>query len=48
MLYVDLVDYLAIAAEITGLEARTLQRVTKIGLAESALHAEARLHPVAP
>ena len=37
-LYVDLVDYLA-AAEVTGLDAPTLQRVTKIELAESALHA---------
>jgi death-on-curing protein len=41
VLYVDLVDYLAIAAELTGLEAHTLQRVTKIELAESALHAPA-------
>ena len=41
VLYVDLVDYLAIAAELTGLEVPTLQRVTKIELAESALHAPA-------
>jgi len=40
-LYVDLVDYLAIAAELTGLEPPTLQRVAKIELAESALHAPA-------
>lgn len=39
VLYVDLVDYLAIAAELTGLEPPTLQRVTKVELAESALHA---------
>jgi death on curing protein len=41
LLYVDLVDYLAIAAEVTDLDAPTLQRVTKIELAESALHAPA-------
>ena len=41
VVYVDLVDYLAIAAELTGLEPPTLQRVTKIELAESALHAPA-------
>jgi death on curing protein len=41
VLYVDLVDYLAIAAEVTGLVAPTPQRVTKIELAESALHAPA-------
>jgi death on curing protein len=39
--YVDLVDYLAIAAELTGLDTPTLQRVTRIELAESALHAPA-------
>jgi death-on-curing protein len=41
VLYVDLLDYLAIAAELTGLDTPTLQRVTKIELAESALHAPA-------
>jgi death-on-curing protein len=41
VVYVDLVDYLAIAAELTGLDPPTLQRVTKIELAESALHAPA-------
>jgi death-on-curing protein len=41
VVYVDLVDYLAIAAELTGLEPPKLQRVTKIELAESALHAPA-------
>jgi death on curing protein len=40
-IYVDLVDYLAIAAELTGLDTPTLQRVTRIELAESALHAPA-------
>jgi death-on-curing protein len=39
--YVDLVDYLAIAAEVTGLDAETITRVTKIELADSALHAPA-------
>jgi death-on-curing protein len=39
--YVELADYLAIAAEITGLETPTLIRVTKVDLAESALHAPA-------
>jgi death on curing protein len=36
--YVELADYLAIAAEITGLDPATLTRVAKLGLAESALH----------
>jgi hypothetical protein len=39
--YVELVDYLAIATEVTGLDANTLTRVAKIDLAESALHAPA-------
>jgi death on curing protein len=39
--YVGLADYLAIAAEITGLDTPTLIRVTKVDLAESALHAPA-------
>jgi death-on-curing protein len=39
--YVELADYLAIAAEITGLDTPTLIRVTKVDLAESALHASA-------
>lgn len=39
--YVEIADYLAIAAEITGLEPSTLIRVTKVDLAESALHAPA-------
>jgi death on curing protein len=39
--YVELADYLAIAAEITGLDTATHIRVTKVDLAESALHAPA-------
>jgi death on curing protein len=39
--YLDLPAYLAIAAEVTGLDVDTLLRVTKLGLAESALHAPA-------
>jgi death-on-curing protein len=39
--YVELTDYLAIAAEITGLDTNTLIQATKIDLAESALHAPA-------
>lgn len=39
--FVELADYLAIAAEITGLDTPTLIRVTKVDLAESALHAPA-------
>lgn len=39
--YIELVDYLAIAAEVTGLDTNTLTRVAKIDLAESALHAPA-------
>lgn len=39
--YVDLVDYIAIASEITGLEVETVMRVTRLDLADSALHAPA-------
>lgn len=39
VLYVDLVDYVAIAAEITGLDVATVMRVAKLDLADSALHA---------
>ena len=39
--YLELADYLAIAAEITGLDEQTLIRVTKLDLADSALHAPA-------
>ena len=39
--YLDLVDYLAIAAEVTGLDETSVIRITDIGLADSALHAPA-------
>ena len=39
--YLDLVDCLAIAAEVTGLGATTIAQVTKLDLADSALHAPA-------
>jgi death-on-curing protein len=39
--YLELADYLAIAAEITGLDEQTITKVTKLGLADSALHAPA-------
>ena len=39
--YLDLADYLVIAEEVTGLDVDTLLRVTRLGLAESALHAPA-------
>jgi death-on-curing protein len=39
--YLDLVDYLAIAAEVTGLDVGILSRVTQLNLADSALHAPA-------
>jgi hypothetical protein len=39
--YLDLADYLAIAAEVTGLDVNTLSRVTQLNLADSALHAPA-------
>lgn len=39
--YLDLADYLAIAAEVTALDADTLMRVTNLPLADSALHAPA-------
>lgn len=37
--YLDLADYLAIAAEVTGLDIDTLIKVTNLDLADSALHA---------
>ena len=37
--YLDLVDYVAIAAEVTGLDADTVSRAPNLGLADSALHA---------
>ena len=39
--YVELADYLAIAAEVTGLDIETIIKVTKLDLADSALHAPA-------
>ena len=39
--YVDLVYYLAIATEVTGLDVSVLSRVAKLNLADSALHAPA-------
>ena len=39
--HLDLVDYLAIAAEVTGLDIIQLSRVAKLNLADSALHAPA-------
>jgi death on curing protein len=39
--YLELVDYLAIASEVTGIDPATLARVAKINLADSALHAPA-------
>lgn len=39
--YVDLVDYLAIAAEVTGLSVETITHAAKLDLADSALHAPA-------
>lgn len=39
--YLDLSDYLAIAAAVTGLDVTTLTRVTLLSLADSALHAPA-------
>lgn len=37
--YLDLTDYLAIAAEVTGLDLDTAIKVTNLDLADSALHA---------
>ncbi|HVA73878.1 MAG TPA: hypothetical protein VNF71_04885 [Acidimicrobiales bacterium] len=39
--YLELDDYLAIAAEVTGLQVETLVNATKTDLADSALHARA-------
>lgn len=39
--YLDLADYLAIVAEVTGLELATVMKVTNLDLADSALHAPA-------
>ncbi len=37
--YLDLTDYLAIAAEVTALDVEVLSRITNLDLADSALHA---------
>jgi hypothetical protein len=39
--YVDLVDYIAIAAEVTALDVEALMRVAKLDLADSALRTPA-------
>lgn len=39
--YLDLADYVAISAAVTGLEVETLMKVANLGLADSALHAPA-------
>jgi death on curing protein len=39
--YVELADYLAIAAEVTGFDIEMIIKVTKLDLADSALHAPA-------
>ena len=39
--YLDLADYVAIAAEVTGLDLQTVINITNINLADSALHAPA-------
>jgi death-on-curing protein len=39
--YLDLADYLAIAAAVTGLELQTVINITNVDLADSALHAPA-------
>ena len=39
--YLDLADYVAIAAAVTGLDLRTVMNVTNLDLADSALHAPA-------
>lgn len=39
--YIELADYLIIAAEVTDLDVETITKVTKLDLADSALHAPA-------
>ncbi len=39
--YLDLADYIAIAAEVTGLDIATIMKVASLALADSALHAPA-------
>jgi hypothetical protein len=37
--YLDLADFIAIAAEVTGLDEDTVTKIVDLGLADSALHA---------
>ena len=37
--YPDLTDYLAVAAEVAGIDVKTLASATNLDLADSALHA---------
>ena len=37
--YPDLTDYLAVAAEVTGIDVKTVASATNLDLADSALHA---------
>ena len=39
--YLDLADYVAIAAEVTGLDTATVMKAANLDLADSALHATA-------
>lgn len=39
--YVDLADYIALSAEVTGLDIAVVMNVVDVGLADSALHAPA-------
>ena len=39
--YLDLLDYVAIVAEVTGLDRDGVPRIAKLDLADSALHAPA-------
>ncbi len=39
--YLDLADYVAIAAEVTGLDTSTVMKAANLDLADSALHAAA-------
>ena len=39
--YLDLADYVAIAADVTGIDETTILRFDRLGLADSALHAPA-------
>lgn len=39
--YLDLADYVAIAAAVTGLDLQTVMNMTNLNLADSALHAPA-------